>query len=321
MTATTAHRYRIEVTELSGLPAAVLHDDAAGLRATWAIGAGMLGASLVHQGEELLWQGAGVEAYVRERTFMGIPFLHPWANRLDGFDYHAGGHDVTLDPQSSLLKLDHGLPIHGLLNASPDWSLEELSADAERARMLAALAFDSPALLAAFPFPHRVEIALEARDGVLAVTTTVTATGAEPVPVAFGFHPYLQIPGVPRAEWEVSFPVRRRLLLDSRQIPTGATEEVGPITGPIGNRTWDDGFDQIDAPRRFVVRAAPRSITIDYVDGYPNAQVFAPPGRGFICIEPMTAPANALRGPDSALRWVAPGDSHSATFRIIPSLG
>ena len=36
-----------------------------------------------------------------------------------------------------------------------------------------------------------------------------------PVPVAFGYHPYLVLPGVPRAEWEVELPVDARLLLDA----------------------------------------------------------------------------------------------------------
>ena len=116
--------YRTELTELAGFSACALHDDDADLHATWLVGAGMLGASLVHRGEELLWQGAGPGTYARERKFMGIPFLYPWANRLSGFGYRAGGHDVELDPSSTLLHLDdNGLPIHGVLNASRDWSL------------------------------------------------------------------------------------------------------------------------------------------------------------------------------------------------------
>jgi galactose mutarotase-like enzyme len=231
---------------------------------------------------------------------MGIPFLYPWANRLSGFGYRAGGRDVVLDRSSPLLHLDqNGLPIHGLLNASPDWSLRELGASEDRARLLATFEFDRPELLAAFPF-----------------RTTVIATADDAVPIAFGFHPYLQFPGSPRAQWDVSFPVRRHLLLDQRTIPTGATEPALPLTGPIGNRTWDDGFDRIDPPERFEVRGGGRAISVDYAEGYSVAQVFAPPGTDYICIEPMTAPANALNGPDSALEWVPPGEQRSAVFGI-----
>ncbi len=309
--------YRTEMTELAGLPACTLRDDAAELHATWLTGAGMLGASLTHRGEELLWQGAGADAYAAERKFMGIPFLHPWANRLSTFGYRAGGHEVTLERGNPLLLLDtNGLPIHGVLTASRNWVAERHHGGDDGATMIATLEFDRPELLAAFPFRHRIEMAVTLRGGVLRLETTLIPTGDEPVPVAFGFHPYLQIPGLPREQWEVSFPVRRRLVLDQHLIPTGATDPVQSPEGAIGDRTWDDGFDRIDPPGRFELRGRGRTIAVEYTEGFPVAQIFAPPGEGYVCIEPMTAPANALNGPDSALRWVPPGERFSATFRI-----
>ena len=44
--------------------------------------AGMVGCSLRHRGEELLGQRGGLRTYVAERSTMGIPLLHPWANRV-----------------------------------------------------------------------------------------------------------------------------------------------------------------------------------------------------------------------------------------------
>jgi galactose mutarotase-like enzyme len=306
------------------MPARILRDDASGLQAAWVPSAGMLGASLRHDGHELLWQGRGVESYVREHAFMGIPFLHPWANRLAGFTYRVGGHEVVLDLSSPLLLRDqNGLPIHGVSTASRRWSVREPSphmrgpdADNDDARLVAVLNFDRPDLLAAFPFPHEVEMEVEIGGGALRVTTTVTPTGAEAVPVAFGFHPYLRIPNVPRARWEVSFPVSRRLEADERLIPTGATQRVSPIIGEIGDRTWDDGFDQIEKGSRFELSGDGRTIVVEYTDGYPVAQIFAPPEQEYVCVEPMTAPTNALASADSALGWVGPGESRSATFKI-----
>jgi galactose mutarotase-like enzyme len=49
----------------------------------------------------------------------------------------------------------------------------------------------------------------------------------------------------------------------------------------------------------------------------PVAQIFAPPGAEYVCIEPMTAVANALEGPDDELRWLPVGEQRSATFRIV----
>ena len=314
-------RYRAERTKVAELLACVLYDDEGDFHATWLVGAGMLGASLVHRGEELLWQGPGAGAYATEREFMGIPFLHPWANRLSRFGYRASGREVKIDPSSPLLLLDdNGLPIHGLLSASRTWSLEKLAADEEHASLVASFEFDRPELLDAFPFRHRVEIEIGLDDHGVQVTTTVTATGEAAVPIAFGFHPYLRIPDHPRATWTVSFPVRRRLLLDSKGIPTGATELVEPIHGAIGDRTWDDGFDCMDTPARFELEAGGRTIALEYTKGYPVAQIFAPPSQDYICIEPMTAPTDALNNSDGALRWLPAGERCSATFCITSSV-
>jgi aldose 1-epimerase len=308
--------HRIGSAELAGLRAWVLRDDDADLHATWVPGAGMLGASLVHRGEELLWTGKGASAYVRQRAFMGIPFLHPWANRLGRFGYRAGGRDVALDPASPLLLIDeHALPIHGVLTASPRWSVTKLGADSEGARLVARFEYDRPELLAAFPFRHRLEMDVRVSGGALEVRTSLTATGDEPVPVAFGFHPYLRLPGVPRADWEVTFPVRRHLLIDEQEIPTGATEPVAAISGPIGERTWDDGYDRIDG-NRFQLHGGDRTLTVEFTAGYPVAQIFVPPQQEYACVEPMTAPANALNRPE-ALSWVSPGQTYDATFRIV----
>jgi galactose mutarotase-like enzyme len=311
-------QYRIQMTRVSGLPAWSLSDAQADLHCAWVPSAGMLAASLVHGGEELLWQGAGARAYARERKFMGIPFLHPWANRLDGFAYEAHGHHVVLDRDSPLLLLDdHGLPIHGVLTASRRWVVREVGADGGRARLVSSLDFDGPDLLEAFPFPHRVELAAEVSGGAVQVRTTLTPTGSEPVPVAFGFHPYLQLPGLPRARWEVAFPVRERLPLDPLMVPTGATEAASPLKGAVGRRTWDDEFDGVEEGACFKLSGGGRTIEMHYARGYPVAQIFAPPAAEYVCIEPMTAVANALEGPDDELRWVPVGEQHSATFRIV----
>ncbi len=311
--------YRVQRTEIEGRAACVLHDEGADLHGTWVPGAGMLGASLVHRGNELLWQGAGVGAYARDRKFMGIPFLYPWANRLAGFEYSSGGHHVVLEPASGQFKLDqNGLPIHGLLNGDPGWTIEDLTADSDGARLTAGFEFDRPELLSAFPFPHRLELEVDLAGGAVVVTTTVIASGAAAVPVAFGFHPYLQLTGTPRAEWEVSFAARRRLMLDDHSIPTGEAEAVDGLYGPIGERTWDDAFDGLEPPHRFEVAAAGRSISVGYHGGYDVAQVFAPPGEEYICAEPMTALTNALAAGDDAHPWAAAGERWSARFAILP---
>jgi galactose mutarotase-like enzyme len=211
---------------------------------------------------------------------------------------------------------EHGLPIHGLLAASRLWSVREHSADGVRA----ALDFDAPELLDAFPFPHTLEVDARLAPDRLTVRTTLRATGRVRVPVAFGYHPYFTLPGVAREQWEVSLPVRRRVLLDDRGLPSGATERVEPFAGRIGDRAWDDGFDELVPGEPFTVAGGGRRIEVALGEGYSVAQVFAPPGQALVSFEPMTAPTNALVSGDG-LRTVAPGDSATAEFsvRVVPT--
>ena len=72
------------------------------LEAAFAPDAGLVGSSLTHRGEELLAQRKGLEEYARSGSTFGIPFLHPWANRLANFDYAVAGQEVALDPRALL---------------------------------------------------------------------------------------------------------------------------------------------------------------------------------------------------------------------------
>jgi aldose 1-epimerase len=306
---------RIVETSVDGFAARTLVSPDGHLEATFVVGAGMVGCSLRHDGTELLDPRGGVVKFARAGSTMGIPLLHPWANRLDGLRYATGGRTVTLDPASGVLHLDdQGLPIHGLLLGRSRFDVVREEATGDHARLDARLAFSpDAALLAAFPFPHELELSLTLCDDALAVETTLVPTADVAVPVAFGFHPYLRLPDVPREEWWVELPVRERLVLDGRTLPTGSREPIAIAPGPLGDRAFDDAFV---APPRFVVAGGGRRVEIDFVSGYPFAQVFTPPGASFICFEPMTAPANALVRGGADLRLVEPGAQLASTFAV-----
>ena len=280
------------------------------LEAAFAPEAGLVGCSLTHRGEELLGQRKGLDEYARSGSTFGIPFLHPWANRLAGFSYAVGGQEVELDRDSELVRTEeHDLPIHGLRPNGLQWEVQERG-DA----LSASVEFDGERL-AGFPYPHRLAIDVTLADDGLTLETTLTPTSATPVPIAFGYHPYLRIPGAPRAEWEVDMPVECRLVADDDGIPTGEVVTPKFRRGVLEGHSLDDGYELPERPRPFTVSAAGRTLGVDFLEGYTHAQAFAPAGQDLICFEPMTAPANALISHDG-LRLAAPGEPFSAAFRI-----
>ncbi len=288
-----------------------------GLTATYAPRAGMVCCSLRHGGEELLGQRQGLRAYASAGATMGVPLLYPWANRLARRGYSLGHTRVEFPADAPAVRDDgKGLPIHGLLAGCPDWQVRELEASAEAARLVAHLDFgERPDLMELFPFPHALRMEVALRGSTLTITTALRATGESPVPVAFGYHPYFRLPGVPREKWKVQLPVRTRMLLDERCLPTGQVEPVQIATRPLGDRSYDDLFVELDPDPVFALFGGGRRIEVAFGAAYRFAVVYAPPDDDVICFEPMTAPTSPFEG-GAELAWAAPGEEFTATFAV-----
>ena len=282
------------------------------LEAAFAVRAGMLGWSLCHRGEDVVAHPVSLTEYVATGEPTGVALLHPWANRLASPEYEIAGRRVRLDLAAPNVHTDpNGLPIHGLVAGFPGWVVVE----AQDARLRGRLEFAGfPELLAGFPFEHVLELAADLTDDALAITTELVPTGDTPVPVAFGFHPYLRVPGVPRQDWFVELPVTSRMVLDERMLPTGRSEPARIDPGPLGDRTFDDAFDGLADPREFAISGGGRRIAVRFGEGYRFAQVYAPPGRDFISFEPMTAPINPFASDRTLL--AEPGSRYRAQYRI-----
>jgi galactose mutarotase-like enzyme len=289
-----------------------------GLEVTFVPGAGMVGCSLRHGGEELLGQRKGLRSYIEKRSTMGIPLLYPWANRLGARRFSVAGREAVLDLDGLPLSFDAaGLPIHGLLSAASGWELERHLSSDDGGELVARFDFAAQRpLMEAFPFPHDVLLEAELSGVELTITTTVHAEGKAMVPVSFGFHPYLRVPGVERSAWRVEIPVAEQLELDARMLPTGARSPVRIEPGSLADRTFDDAFVAPDDEAPFVLSGGGRRVELRMGEGYRFAQIYAPEDDDVIAFEPMTAPTNALVTGGTDLPLIAPGESFAATFSI-----
>lgn len=300
----------VRLSTFSGVPALTV--GAGDLEATFLPDVGMLGASLRHRGEELLVLPDGLRGY-RAGHVAGLPLLAPWANRLGERRYDVDG--VEVDLHGLTLHTDpNGLPIHGTMTAQAGWQLVRAEAGDGAATLEARFDFgDRPDLLASFPFPHELRLTIALTPEALAVATTVTATGDRAVPVAFGWHPYVRLPGVARRSWRLVLPPRDHLVLDDHGLPTGQTETEEAESAPIADRTFDDLY-ALRGPEELALEGGGRRLSVVYDQGYPYAQVFCPAGEEFACLEPMTAPTNALL--TGGYQLVSPGANQTARFTI-----
>ena len=277
--------------------------------------AAMLCASLQFLGDEYVAWPRPIEEFRAGRA-TAIPLLHPWANRLGGERYEAAGTSVSLDG----LTLPHdpnGLPIHGNLFGAP--FEVKLSNDT---RVVGTLDYGAlPDKLRAFPFPHivTVDVRLHPTRG-LNIVTQIDATSDSPVPISFGWHPFVQLPNAPRAEWELRWPECEHVEVDARIIPTGKRTPQAAQREAIADRTFDDHY-ALGADRTFAISGGSgkkkRTLTLQFDPAYPFAQLFVPPDRELVAIEPMTAEIDALGHGTAPL--AQPGQRFLAAFNLAVS--
>jgi aldose 1-epimerase len=292
-------------------------------------------AMKVHGANILYFPYSGLREFKEKPVLNGVPFLAPWANRLDGPGYWAEGKKYILNTELHNYQTDgNGLPIHGLLSTSALWRVVDQGADQDSAHVTSRLEFwKYPELMAQWPFAQEYEMTYRLADGALEVRTTIKNLGAEPIPVSIGFHPFYRIPDKQRDEWTATLPVKKAVVADERKLPSGELKEADlPNPLPLSNRLLDDGFTDLvrdgQGKAHFVLRSGKEQVEVLYGPKYPVAVVWEPKARRgrvdeFICFEPMTAITDGINlnheGKYPELQMVAPGASWTESFWIRPS--
>jgi aldose 1-epimerase len=297
--------------------------------------------SMTVKGQEILrFPYASVAEFKARPGLAGIPFLGPWANRLDEQAFYANGKKYTFNMALGNVRGAH--PIHGFLSATDRWRVAETKADGQAAWVTSRLEFfRQPEWMAQFPFAHTVEITHRLQAGVLEVDTRIQNMSAEPMPVAIGFHPYFQLTDSPRDAWTVSVGARTEWMLAPDKIPTGETRPIErffplPAAAALKDYDLDHVFGDLirDASGRAVMSVKGKSQQIDVAVGpnYRAIVVYAPspdapnPGgqnRTFICFEPMASITDAFnlaqRGLYKELQSIPPGQTWEERFWVRPS--
>jgi len=265
------------------------------------------------------------------RGMVGIPFLGPWANRLDEHAFYANGRRYAFDMGIGNVRGD--LPIHGFLTTTDRWRVVEVKADADASWVTSRLEFyRDPAWMKQFPFAHTVEMTHRLAGGILDVRTRIDNLSVEAMPVAVGFHPYFELADSPRDDWAIAVGAKTRWLLSPGKVPTGKTEPIerlfpDPQAIPLRDYELDDVFGDLqrDQSGRATMSVRGKRQRIDVVFG-PNfraAVVYAPRDRNFICFEPMAGITDSMnlaqRGLYDELQHVPPGGTWQESFSVRPT--
>jgi aldose 1-epimerase len=292
---------------------------------------------------ELRWpvpflETADIASIAAKPTSYGIPILAPTPGRVGR---ERGGVFQYEGVEYRLAHEQHGFVRH------LRWTLTARTPSA----ITCALAVHPTESLGSFPFEFDVEHRIELGDRRLDAWIVFRNTSRRVQPISVGWHPYLHRQPTCR----VRIPASRLWELDDldKPTPTGALIPVAGSSDFRGGRelgpddAWDHTFTDLaaeDGVSRCWVEDEPvlvgrddrrleaivrRTVEVSPVDGAScglrHVQLYTPPGRPAIAVEPFSSPPNAINllaeGHEHVdVRELAPGTEASFHMALVLSV-
>ncbi|OWY26113.1 aldose 1-epimerase [Sphingobacteriales bacterium UPWRP_1] len=178
-----------------------------------------------------------------------------------------------------------------------------------------------------YPFPFLLQLVYVLQEqNRFTCTTTFTNTGAAPLPFADGWHPYFTLGSQTVNQLFLRLPACRELQTNPLQIPTGQLlpySKFEQLT-PIGNTELDTGFAILPQPENTATTTlfnATENLTLNIwqqvkPNSYNYLQIFTPPHRQSIAIEPMTAAPDCFNN-GMGLQMLQPGAIFTASYGVV----
>jgi len=246
---------------------------------------GAIATSFRVAGRELLYLDEETLRDPKRNVRGGIPVLFPSPGKLDGDRYERGG-------------VRGAMKQHGFARDLP-WEVTDAREKDAAQATLTLVAND--VTRAAFPWDFRLSITFSLVAARLRLDVRVENAGARAMPFAFGLHPYFLVADKAHATIATratrAFDNVKKEIVPFRGFDLTAREvdlhllDHGSTDSAL---TWKDGS-------RMAIRGSP---------DLTRWVVWTVQGKEYVCVEPWTAPANALTTGESLLE-IAPGGSHA----------
>ncbi|MBP6825781.1 MAG: hypothetical protein KA165_04380, partial [Saprospiraceae bacterium] len=157
-----------------------------------------------------------------------------------------------------------------------------------------------------YPFPFALEVEFSIHDnGTFTLETACRNLHDGPIPVGFGWHPYFRL--TDRADQHrMQLPACEMVEINERMIPTGKRSVFGTFQKKktTGDTFLDNCFHNLSSGSSYklALDAAGRSVVVKASGRqFPFFQVFTPPHRESIALEPMTCNVGAFNNGDGLI--------------------
>ncbi len=222
----------------------------------------------------------------------GIPILFPICGNLPNNTYTHNGEDYVLKQHGFARDLPWEV-IDQLTNDSATLTLGLKSNDQTRA---------------VYPFDFQLAFTYQLKGNTLELQQRYTNHSSEPMPFSTGLHPYFFTSDKTQLDFDIP----------ASQYQDHITQEVHSFSG-----TFDLSRDEIDVafrqPSRNDASVTDREqrlkVTLTYSDLYSTLVFWTVKGKDYYCLEPWSAPRNALNTGEH-LTQLPPGASCEAAFKL-----
>ena len=224
----------------------------------------------------------------------GIPILFPICGNLPNNTY-------THQGQSYQLKQ------HGFARDLP-WQVIQSSEANHNSESLTLVLNSDDQTRAVYPFDFELAFTYKLIGNALEIHQRYTNRSDEPMPFSTGLHPYFVTSDKTQLEFEIS----------ASEYQDQITKAVHPFldTFDLSRDELDLAFTQVAEPCASITdQGRGFKISLSYSDLYSTLVFWTVKGKDFYCLEPWTAPRNALNTGEQ-LTELAPGESLETFFTL-----
>lgn len=247
------------------------------------------------------WQVEGQEIFYFDRDRFanpalsvrgGIPILFPICGNLPDNQYTLGGQTYHLKQ-------------HGFARDLP-WQVTQQ--DVKDSASLTLELSNTEATLAQYPFAFKLAFTFKLRGHILELQQRFTNLADQAMPFSTGLHPYFWVEDKSQLEFEIPSTEFRNHL-------TGGVETFGG-SFDFSQDEIDLAFQNLTAPAATVTdHHLGRRLTVSWSADYTKLVFWTLKGKDYYCLEPWTAPRNALNTGENLL-IIEPQQTLETTVRM-----
>lgn len=229
--------------------------------------------------------------------------LFPFANRVrDGiFRFRESEHHLNRNDSK------HNNAIHGFLY-NTSFTVQDINCSDNKATVGLVATVDAQQ---GFPYTYRVYVTYTWSHTVLDLKVNVLNLSDCSFPYTMGWHPYFYSSNL--EESTIDFKSEKEFVYDHRQLP--ASERFYDDSQPMALKGMqlDNGYVLKSTVINFTTPDYKLKITAS--SGHSYLQLYMPPKKNFIAIEPMTGAVDAFNN-GKGLGILESGDTFKASYRL-----